>query len=74
MNNKKKTFLIEKLLKEVRWSKSELASTMWISQSAINHFFSTWARTLGSQKKYTEAFNRCFETNYSYKELFSLVD
>lgn len=71
MTNKK--YLIEKLLK-VRWAKAEFSKTLWIWQAAINNFLNRWARTLGSQKKYTEAFNKCFETEYSYKELFSLID
>lgn len=77
MKNKlkeKNTFLIEKLLKEVRWSKSELARTMNISSTAIDSFLKTGARTVWKQKEYTEAFNECFETDFSYKELFSLVD
>ena len=73
-NTPRKKYLIEELLNNVRGSKSELARDLWIWQWAVNHFFNTWARTLSSQKKYTKVFNECFETNYSYKELFSLVD
>lgn len=70
----KQTFLIEKLLKESRWSKSELARSMEVTPRAIENFLNKWARTIGKQIQYTEAYNKCFETNYSYKELFNLVD
>lgn len=68
----RKPFKIEILLKVTRWSKSELARELGISPQAMEQFYNTWARTLGIQKKHTKAFNECFETNYSYKELFSL--
>lgn len=70
----KQTFLIEKLLKESRWSKSELARELEITPTAIEKFFKTWARTIWKQRQYTDAFNKCFESNFSYKELFNLVD
>jgi len=69
-----KKYKIITLLKEVRWSKPELSRELWISISAVNQALSRWIKTVGTQKKYTDAFNRCFEVNYSYKELFSLVD
>ena len=72
---KKKTrekFKIEELLNcYPRGSKSEYSRELWVCAWAINHFFRRWAKTIWKQKKYTEVFNRCFMTDYSYKELFS---
>lgn len=67
-------FLIEKLLKNVRGAKSQLARELKITPTAICKFFKTWARTIWKQREYTNAFNKCFESNFSYKELFNLVD
>ena len=75
MKNKRQIFKIEKLLNEAqRWSKSDYARTIWVVPWAVNNFFKEWARTRWKQREYAIAFNKCFETNYSYKELFSLVD
>jgi lipoate synthase len=70
----RKIFKIEKLLKDVRGSKSELARVMWVTPTAIEQFLKTWARTVWKQIQYTEAFNKCFETEFSYKILFSKND
>ena len=65
-------FKIEKLLESYpRWSRSEFSREIWVVPWAVNNFFNYWARTLWKQKIYTEAFNRCFMTDYSYKELFN---
>lgn len=71
--NIRQKFLIEKLLEESWWAKAELARELSITSTAIEQFLKTWARTIWKQKQYTEAFNNCFETNYSYKTLFSKV-
>lgn len=71
---KKWKFLIEKLLKESRWSKSELARSMEVTPRAIENFLNKWARTIGKQIQYTEAYNKCFETNFSYKTLFTILE
>lgn len=67
-------FLIEKLLKNVRGAKSQLARELKITPTAIWKFFKTWARTIWKQRQYTDAFNKCFESNFSYKELFTILE
>lgn len=74
IHKKIKKYKIEILLSEIRGSKSEFIRTLGVSNTAVNMAFTKWLKTIWTQKKYTEAFNKCFEVNYSYKELFSLSD
>lgn len=74
MKTKRKTFYIEKLLKEHKWSKSWLARYMWITHQAVNQFFNSWAITMWTRIKYSQAFNECFWCDFSENKLFSLVD
>lgn len=75
MKNKihSQVFYIQELL-NFRWAKADFCKELNITQSAVNQFFNTWARTLWKRKEYTEAFNKCSETTYSYRELFNLVN
>lgn len=68
-----KKYRIEEFLAEVRWSKTQLAKELWVTPSAVSIFFNKGARTLSKQMKHTEAFNRLFETNYSYRYLFEVL-
>lgn len=61
---------IERLLNECEyWAKAEYARFLGKNQAAINHAITRWI-TPKLQKEYTLAFNQCFETNYSFRELF----
>lgn len=73
-HKERKKYKIEILLSEMSGAKSEFIRSLWLSNTAVNMAFSKWLKTIRTQKKYTEAFNKCFEVNYSYKELFSLAD
>ncbi len=69
-----KKYKIEVLLEKVRGNKSEFSRMMWISNWALRKWLRRWLRTIRVQKKYTDAYNMLFLTNYTYKELFSLEE
>jgi hypothetical protein len=72
-NKKRKKFRIEELLSEVRGSKTELIRELNMSPNTFSNFLKGDVK-IGKQKEITKVFNEAFETNYSNKELFSLVD
>lgn len=70
----RKRFKIEILLKKVRWSKSLFARELKVTHTAVEQFLKNGAKTIWKRIKYTEAYNRVFEEDYSCKELFRIVD
>lgn len=69
-----KKYKIEVLLEKVRGNKSEFSRMMWFSTWALRKWLKRWLRTIRVQKKYTDAYNQLFLTNYTYNELFSLEE
>lgn len=72
--HKVKKYKIDILLKSIRWGKSELARELWVTTWAIHKIMDRWVKTIWVKKKYTSCYNRCFNTNYTHEELFSLEE
>lgn len=67
----KNNFKIEELLLEIPGWKAEFARFMKISHTGLNTFLWNGGKTPKAQKRYTKAFNECFDTNYTSSDLFN---
>lgn len=66
-----KKYKIEILLGNMPWSKSRIAKILKVWPGAIKNVFKKGNPRIGTQEKYTRAYNSVFKTCYTWQELFS---
>lgn len=67
-------YKIEILLDNLPWSKTRMSEILGILPNAVNEQLKRRNIRIQTYERYTEAFNKIFDSDYSRKELFTIEE